>query len=347
MSDAFEAWFANRPVLLAPMEDVTDAAFRRVCRRRGAQLCFTEFVHVEHALTGQIDALRKLDLAADDRPTAVQIYGSDASRLAEAAELAASSNPAFVDINCGCWVPRVAARGAGAAWLREPDAMVAMVREVVRRCPLPVTVKTRIGFGPESHMPIVDLARRLEDAGARAITVHCRTAAMGHEGRAEWAWAARAQEVVAIPVVLNGDVTSASDARRALTETACAGVMVGRRAIQHPWIFREVRALLDTGVGVPRPTHYERRALCVEYVSESVREHGERSGVRRARRLLPAWIRALPGGRALGDRLLACENVAEIDDVFGEHDGEVVDRDEERPAPRMRRGRGDCDVRAG
>src|SRR6185295_13296748 len=125
-------------------------------------------------------------------------------------------------------------------WLRNPEAMVAMAKLVVEGTTIPVTVKTRIGWGPESHMPIVDLARRLEDVGVAALTIHCRTAAMGHSGAADWSWAARAREVVTIPVIVNGDVRSGDDAVRALTETGCAGVMVGRRAIEHPWVFREI-----------------------------------------------------------------------------------------------------------
>jgi nifR3 family TIM-barrel protein len=317
-SAAFASLFAARPVLLAPMEEVTDPVFRALCRARGASVCFTEFVHVDHLLDGGTVERRKLALAPGDQPTAIQIYGADPACLAEAAAIAEAAGPAFVDINCGCWVPRVAARGAGAAWLRDPDAMVAMARMVVQRVSLPVTLKTRIGLGPESHMPIVDLARRLEDAGVAAITIHCRTAKMGHEGRADWRWAARAQAAVKIPVVVNGDIRSAGDARRALEETGCAGAMVGRRAIEHPWIFREARALLDTGVGLPKPTSGERIALCREHLERAVAVYGERAGVRRARRFLPAYVRPLPGGAVVGARLSGCEGLASAEEVLSE-----------------------------
>ena len=243
--------YSRRPAILAPLEDVSDVVFRRICRARGADICVTEFVNVEGLLRGCKNARRKIKLGDDETRTAIQIYGADAARLAEAARVAEEAGPLFLDINCGCWVPKIAGRGAGAGWLREPAAMVAMAKMVVESVSLPVTVKTRIGYGPESHMPIVDLARRLEDAGVAAITIHCRTAQMGHSGAADWSWAAKAREV-SIPVIVNGDVKSADAAARALDETGCAGVMIGRRAIEHPWIFREIRAKLDRGVDLPR-----------------------------------------------------------------------------------------------
>jgi tRNA-dihydrouridine synthase B len=303
------ACFARRPVVLAPMEDVSDAVFRRICRARGAELCVTEFVNVEGLLRGCRNALRKLRLEDGDQPTAIQIYGSDPGRLAEAARVAEAAGPAFIDINCGCWVPKIAGRGAGAGWLRDPSAMVAMARMVVSNAVIPVTVKTRIGLGPESHMPIVDLARRLEDAGVAALTIHCRTAAMGHDGAADWSWAARARAVVSIPVVVNGDVRSAESARRAFDETGCAGVMVGRHAIEHPWIFREARALLDRGVHLPPPTPDERFGLCREHLVANVAARGEPHGVRVTRRHLTGYLHGLRGAAALRRRLLFCDSL--------------------------------------
>src|SRR4029077_10076880 len=198
-----------------------DVVFRRLCRSQGAEITVTEFVNVEGLLRGCRNARRKIRLADDDALTAIQISASAPARLAEPARYAASAEPFFLDINCGCWVPKIAGRGAGAGWLKNPEAMVAMARMVVETCSIPVTVKTRIGLGPESDMPIVDLARRLEDAGVAALTIHCRTAAMGHTGNADWTWAAKAREVVSIPVIVNGDICSADDAERAIRETGC------------------------------------------------------------------------------------------------------------------------------
>ena len=319
-TDSFDALFANKPVVLAPMEDVTDSVFRKLCRTLGADLCVTEFVNVEGLLRGCKTARRKITLEPGDTPTAIQIYGSDPDRLAEASEVAAAAQPVYLDINCGCWVPKIAGRGAGAGWLRDPDAMVRMAEMVVKRVPIPVTVKTRIGWGPESHMPIVDLAKRLEDVGVRALTVHCRTASMGHSGNADWSWAGRAREKVTIPVLVNGDVCAGEDAERAIAETGCAGVMVGRRAIEHPWVFREARARLDHGVDLPGPTAEERLELCRVHLQANVDLRGEPWGVRVTRRHLSGYLRGLPGAAQLRQRLNTCDSLSGCFEILDQSD---------------------------
>jgi tRNA-dihydrouridine synthase B len=313
MAFDFDTVFAAQPVLLAPMEDVTDAVFRRVCRARGASLCVTEFVLAEDLIEGEADARGKIALDTDEAQTAIQIYGADAERLAQAASFAEQAAPAYIDINCGCWVPKVARRGAGAAWLREPSAMVAMARMVVSRVALPVTVKTRIGWGDEAELPIVELARRLEDAGVRALTVHCRTARMGHSGAADWRWAERAQAAVRIPVIVNGDIRSANDAKRALDQTGCAGVMIGRRAIEHPWVFREVHARMAHAPKPSAPTWAERVALCREHLLLRAQAQGARRALHTLSKLyagylgkrpqLGAWLDELKGVSSLEEAL--------------------------------------------
>jgi nifR3 family TIM-barrel protein len=316
---------SRRPVILAPMEDVTDGVFRRLCRELGGEICVTEFVNAEGLLRGARVAQRKITLYEGDDPTAIQIYGSDAARLAEAAKVAEAAQPLYIDINCGCWVPKVAGRGAGAGWLRDPNAMVEMAAMVVRSVALPVTVKTRIGWGPESEMPIVELARRLEDAGVHALTIHCRVAQVGHSGAADWSWAKKAREVVKMPVIVNGDVDSAEAVERALAETGCAGVMVGRAAIDHPWVFREARSLLDRKERIPGPTPAERFALCRKHLLANVEQRGERHGVQVTRRHLGGYLKGLPGAaqmrRTLNsiatlsgnlDYLAECEAVARV-----------------------------------
>ena len=301
---------SRRPVILAPMEDVTDAVFRKLCRDHGADLCVTEFVNVEGLLRGCRHARRKMAIEATDHPTAVQIYGSNPERLAEAARLAEEARPAFLDVNCGCWVPKIAGRGAGAGWLKHPAAMVEMAAMIVKSTSLPVTVKTRIGVGSESDMPIVDLARRLEDVGVAAITLHCRTAEMGHSGQADWSWAGKVREAVSVPVIVNGDIKTAGDALRAIEETGCAGAMVGRAAIDHPWLFREARALLDLGVHLPPPTPAERLGLCRRHLRDNVAARQEPHGVRVTRRHLTGYLKGLPGAAALRRELLFCDSLA-------------------------------------
>lgn len=315
----FDRCFASRPVILAPMEDVSDAVFRRLARARGADLCMTEFVNVEGLLRGCRNAKQKLALAPHDQPTAIQIYGSDPARLAEAAAIAEAAGPAFLDINCGCWVPKIARRGAGAGWLRDPEAMVRMAAQVVRSVALPVTVKTRIGYGPEREMPIVDLARRLEDVGVRALTVHCRTAKMGHSGAADWSWAAKAQAVVGIPVIVNGDVTSAHDARRALDETGCAGVMIGRAAIAHPWVVGECRRYLDHGIA-PAPVGWRARVgLCREHLAASIAVRGEDRSIRYMRRYYPGYLKGLPSASTVRNQLYRAEELGAVHAIFDEY----------------------------
>jgi len=305
----FDACFAALPVMLAPMEDVTDAVFRRICRDLGASVCVTEFALAEGLIAHEPETLRKLQLAKDDTPTAIQIYGSNADMLARAATIAESLGPAYLDINCGCWVPKVTRGGAGAGWLREPEAMVAMARMVATRVALPVTVKTRIGWGNEAQMPIVDLARRLEDAGVRAIALHCRTACMGHEGPADWSWAARVREAVKIPVIVNGDIRTANDCQRAITSTGCAGVMIGRRAIEHPWIFREARARLDHAPKPSAPTRAERIALCVRHLTALEADRGPRRALRAAARFFAGYLGRMPELRPYLSELRACSSV--------------------------------------
>lgn len=310
------------------MEDVTDAVFRRICRDRGADLCVTEFVNVEGLLRGCRDAAHKIALTKDDFPTAIQIYGADAARLAEAAIVAEEAEPVFLDINCGCWVPKIARRGAGAGWLRDPDAMVRMAASIVRSVSLPVTVKTRIGYGPESEMPIIDLARRLEDVGVRALTIHCRTANMGHSGKADWQWAARARAVVSMPVIVNGDICSGPDAAAALDQTGCHAVMIGRAAIDHPWILGDARVCLDGGAEPAPPTAKQRIELCRQHLIEQCAERGEIRGVRSLRRYYPGYLRGLHGAANLRRELNATDTQEGVLELLSTFEAQLAARTE-------------------
>jgi tRNA-dihydrouridine synthase B len=319
----YAAIMARRPVMLAPMEDVSDPVFRSICRELGADLTFTEFVNVDGLLNGDRRAVRKIAIEPGDRPLGIQIYGSDPHKLVEAARIAAAAHPLLIDINCGCWVPKIARRGAGAGWLRDLGAMQEMasaVAQAVREAEdLPVTVKTRIGWG-DGEPPVPELVRRLEDAGVAGITLHCRTALQRHEGPADWAWAAIAQDLVRVPVTVNGGITSGEDVPRALAETGCAGAMVARGAIGNPWIFREAHAAL-AGEPVQQPRFEERLAVCRRHFQLAAAARGERAGICAVRRHLAGYTSHMPGGADLRRRLhehYTLQGCLDVLDRFGE-----------------------------
>ncbi len=307
--ERLERILARRPVMLAPMEDVTDAYFRELCRGFGADFTFTEFVNVEMLLAGAPTVRRKIELAPGEEPTVgIQIYGANRERLVEASLIAEAAGPAVIDINCGCWVPKIARRGAGSGWLRDVPAMAEMAGAIVRAVRLPVTVKTRIGWGDSPPRPDL-MARRLENAGVAAITLHCRTALQGHKGTADWSWAARVREAVTIPVIVNGGVETAADVERAFHETGCAGVMIGRAALNHPWIFREARQLA-TGLPATPPPVAERLELCRQHLRHNAVIRGERHGVHATRRHFQGYLSDVPGGMELRRRMLVDETLA-------------------------------------
>jgi tRNA-dihydrouridine synthase B len=302
----------ERGVLLAPMEDVTDSPFRRLCRRYGADIVYTEFISSDGLVRNAARSFSKLRIEPEEHPIAVQIFGGDIPTMIDAARIAVESNPDFLDINCGCWVKNVVARNAGAALLKDPPRMVAMARALVESVPLPVTVKTRLGWD-RSSIVICDVARMLEDAGIAALAIHCRTRDMGHSGSADWSWVARVKEVVSIPVILNGDVTSARDVVRAFDETGCDAVMIGRAAIGNPFIFRQAKTLLRTGIEEPPPSPQERIDVCLEHLRLLI-EH--RSDERRAtiefRKFYAGYLKGLPHSATVRRQLMEFDRYAPI-----------------------------------
>lgn len=267
----------EKGVLLAPMEDVTDLPFRVICKRNGADIVYTEFISSEGLVRDAKRSLAKLELAEEEQPSVIQIFGGDIPTMIRAAEMAVTSNPAFLDINCGCWVKNVVARNAGAGLLREPHKMAEMTKAIVEAvAPIPVTVKTRLGWDPKSII-IVDVAQMLEQAGAAALTIHCRTRDMGHRGEADWSWVEKVKKFVQIPVILNGDVTNAKEAKRAFDETGADAVMIGRAAIGNPFIFSQSRTLIDSGVEATPPSVEERVAVCLEHYKLSIEKTGKRA----------------------------------------------------------------------
>lgn len=282
----------GKPLALAPMEDVTDMPFRLICKRLGADLLYTEFASSEALIRDARKTMKKIQVSEAERPVAVQIFGGVETSMEGAAAVAEKAGPDFIDINCGCWVRKVALREAGAGLLRDLPKFKTIVQSVIGGTSLPVTVKTRLGWDASSIV-ILDVARMLEDMGVHALTIHCRTRDQAHEGFADWSWLEKLKNTVAMPILGNGDVNSPEDVKR-MFETGCDGVMIGRGAIQNPWIFREAKHFLAYGEPGPAPTIDERIDTCVEHLNLSVDWKGERLGVIELRKHLAGYIRGLP-----------------------------------------------------
>ncbi|MBL7998790.1 MAG: tRNA dihydrouridine synthase DusB [Candidatus Kapabacteria bacterium] len=295
-------------ILLAPMEDVSDLPFRVICRRLGADIVYTEFISSDGLIRDAKRSLHKLALSPEENPVAIQIFGGDIPTMVEAARRAEESNPDFLDINCGCWVKNVVARSAGAALLKDPPRMAAMTRALVDAVKLPVTVKTRLGWNPDSIV-ILEVAKMLEDAGAAALTVHCRTRDMGHSGSADWSWIPRIKQVVNIPVILNGDVCTPQDVKRAFAETGCDAVMIGRAAIANPFIFRQAKHFMQHGVEEAPVTIDERIGTCLMQLRMEVDHSGnERRSVLSFRKFIAGYLKGLYMSHTVRRDLMSIES---------------------------------------
>lgn len=271
----------HKPLLLAPMEDVTDSPFRTICRRKGASIVYTEFISSEAIIRDSDHAMHKMDFSEDERPFGVQIFGGREEAMEGAAKVAESNNPDVVDINFGCPVYNIVKKGAGCACLKDMDLMERMAGSVVDAVEnRPVTVKTRLGWDNRT-IRISEVALMLQDLGVKALTVHARTRNQKYKGDARWEWLKKLKNTpgLEIPIIGNGDVTTPLDAKRMFDETGVDGVMIGRGAIGNPWIFERSHHYIETGELLPDPSVEERIDLCAEQLRRSVEHHGERYGV--------------------------------------------------------------------
>lgn len=310
----------EKPVLLAPMEDVTDASFRIVCKKFGADMVYTEFIPSDGLIRDAAKAIAKMKTSEDEAPIAIQIYGNDPDAMVEAAKMADNADQIagghgcdIIDINFGCPVNKIAGRGAGSGMMREPDKMVMITERIVKAVSKPVTVKTRLGWD-ESSKIIVPLAERLQDAGISALTIHGRTRCQMYKGEADWTLIGQVKENprMHIPIIGNGDINSPQKAGEAFGKYGVDGIMVGRASFGHPWIFREIKHYLTTGEILPSMRVNDRVALAKWHLSLSTGLKGPVTGVLEMRRHLSCYFKGLPDFKETRVKLVTAPTSDEV-----------------------------------
>ena len=307
------------PILLAPMEDVSDPPFRALCKKNGADLMYTEFISSEGLIRDAAKSVQKLDIYEYERPVGIQVFGSQIESMIEATKVIEKTNPDIIDINYGCPVKKVACKGAGAGILQDIPKMVKMTAEIVKTTKLPVTVKTRLGWDDNTKF-IVEVAERLQDVGIEAISIHGRTRKQMYKGEADWRLIrdVKNNPRMHIPVFGNGDVDSPEKALFCKNEYGVDGVMIGRASIGYPWIFKEIKHFLNTNQHLDGPTLKERVAVCREHLEMSVKWKGESLGIVEMRRHYGNYFRGISHFKPYRMTLVTSMDLNEIKDTLYE-----------------------------
>jgi tRNA-dihydrouridine synthase B len=307
------------PLLLAPMEDVSDPPFRAVCKENGADMMYTEFISSEGLIRDAVKSRQKLDIFEYERPIGVQLFGSDVEHMNQSTEIATHVNPDLIDINYGCPVKQVACRGAGAALLQDIPLMVKMTEAVVKATHLPVTVKTRLGWD-DNTKNILEVAERLQDVGIKALTIHGRTRSQMYKGAADWTLIGRVKENprVSIPIFGNGDMDSPEKVLEYKNRYGVDGVMIGRASIGYPWIFNEIKYYMQHGVRPAQPDVAERVRVTKKHLDFSIRWKGDRVGVLEMRRHYTNYFKGLPNFKPFRTRLVETMEVTELYSILDE-----------------------------
>ncbi len=307
------------PLLLAPMEDVSDPPFRFVCKQNGVDMMYTEFISSEGLIRDAAKSRAKLDIFEYERPIGIQIFGSEIESMREATKIATLAKPDLIDINYGCPVKNVACRGAGASLLQDLDRMVEMTKAVVNATHLPVTVKTRLGWD-DNTKNVYEVAERLQDIGIQALTIHGRTRAQMYKGEADWSLIREIKRNprIKIPIFGNGDVNSIEKAASWRMEYEVDGIMIGRAAIGYPWIFREIKHFFKTGEHLPEPTISERVEVCKTHLDKSIGWKGPKVGIFEMRRHYSNYFKGIPDFKEYRMKLVSLENIDHINEVLQE-----------------------------
>lgn len=307
------------PLLLAPMEDVSDPPFRAVCKEHGADLMYTEFISSEGLIRDAMKSRQKLDIFDYEKPIGIQIFGGDEEAMALSAKIVDATNPDLLDINFGCPVKKVVCKGAGAGVLKDIDLMVRLTKAVVNSTKLPVTVKTRLGWD-DSTKNIEEVAERLQDIGIQALTIHGRTRMQMYKGEADWTLIAKVKNNprINIPIFGNGDIDTPEKALEYKNRYGVDGVMIGRAAIGYPWIFREIKHYMATGEILPPPTVAERLDACRKHLYGSVQWKGEKLGILEMRRHYANYLKGLSHVKEFRTKLVSTLDLKEIDTTLHE-----------------------------
>jgi len=307
----------NRPLFLAPMEDITDPSFRSICKHYGADFVYTEFVSSDGLIRDGIKSVRKLKIANDERPIGIQIYGHIIESMVEAARIAESAEPELIDINFGCPVKKIANRGAGSGMMRNIPLMVEMTDAIVKAVKLPVTVKTRLGWD-EENKNIVEIAERLQDVGISAITIHGRTRSQMYRGNADWRLIGEVKNNprIEIPVIGNGDIDGPERALYAFERYGVDGIMIGRATVGRPWIFRQIKHYFATGEIMPDPSIDEKVDLAILHLKKSIEHKEGNRAIYEMRRHLSNYFKGLPHFKETRLKLLTTLEPDEILDIL-------------------------------
>jgi len=305
------------PLLLAPMEDVSDPPFRAVCKKNGADLMYSEFISSEGLIRDAIKSRQKLDIFEEERPVGIQIFGGDEEAMAISARIVETVNPDLLDINFGCPVKKVVCKGAGAAVLKDIDLMIRLTKAVIKSTSIPVTVKTRIGWDFDS-INILEVTERLQDIGVQAISIHARTRSQLYKGEADWSWISKVKENprLHIPIFGNGDIDSPEKALEYKNKYGADGIMIGRAAIGNPWFFREVKHFFATGEKIDPPTFEERIEVIKQHLEASVKWKGPKIGIFEMRRHYANYLKGIPNIKPLRMQLVTLNTMEEIMEVL-------------------------------
>jgi nifR3 family TIM-barrel protein len=307
----------NWPLLLAPMEDLTDPSFRYICKLYGADLLYTEFISSDGIIRNGRKSLKKLEISDQERPIGIQLYGHNIESMTEAVRIVEKAQPDLIDINFGCPVKKISRRGAGAGMMKNVPLMVRMTEEIVRSTSLPVTVKTRLGWD-EASKNIMDVALKLQDAGISAIAIHGRTGTQLYRGKADWTLIGEVKKnpLIRIPVIGNGDVDSPEKAKEMFNRYGIDGIMIARAAIGRPWIFRNIKHYLLTGEKRGEPGISERVDLAKLHLAKSIEHKGETRGILEMRRHFSSYFKGLPDFKETRLKLVTSVSVEEISELL-------------------------------